>query len=55
MQEPIELPRHFHAEILNHCLDLSKIAADYKFNLTSGFNREFRGRIARFLTEILVR
>jgi len=48
MQKPVELPRHFSAQILDHCLDLFKIAGEYKFNLTMEFDRKFGANTARF-------
>jgi hypothetical protein len=51
MQKPVELPRHFSAQILDHCLDLFKIAGEYKFNLTMGFDRKFGATASRFFGE----
>ena len=48
MQKPVELPRHFSAQMLNHCLDLFKIAGEYKFTLIMEFDRKFGATAARF-------
>jgi len=48
MQKPVEPPRHFSAQMLDHCLDLFKIAREYKFNLTMEFDRKFSASTARF-------
>ena len=48
MQKPVEPPRHFSAQMLDHCLDLFKIAREYKFNLTMEFDRKFGSSTTRF-------
>jgi len=48
MQKPVEPPRHFPAHFLDHCLDLFKIAGEYKFTLTMEFDRKFSVSTARF-------
>ena len=35
--------------MLDHCLDLFKIAGEYKFNLTMEFDRKFSASTTRFL------
>jgi hypothetical protein len=48
MQKPVEPPRHFSAQMLDHCLDLFKIAGEDKFNLIMEFDRKFGANTARF-------
>lgn len=48
MQKPVEPPRHFSAQMLDHCLDLFKIAGEDKFNLMVEFDRKFGENTARF-------
>ena len=48
MQKPVEPPRHFSAQMLDHCLDLFKIAGEDKFNLMVEFDRKFGANRARF-------
>jgi len=48
MQKPVEPPRHFSAQMLDHCLDLFKIAGEYKFTLIMEFDRKIGANTARF-------
>ena len=48
MQKPVEPPRHFSAQMLDHCLDLFKIAREYKFTLIMEFDRKIGAMTARF-------